>query len=201
MKTTLKNTLILAEDSVITNHDTIITICQCVLSVNITELESVSDYLNFVRTLKFEGQAYQDDPEAFINHFDLYDVINIPDNFRDEGEDRIRCRYFRNILFCMLASNSIKEVRMFNYVSLLKFISLHCSNSYERQKLIKDISNCMNITIDKKTSMRDFFQSARNVFLSSWNIYDDIEMLEKNIMECSRLLDIIFFKYLTQNHF
>lgn len=196
MKTTLKKTLALAETGTITNYNDIITAIKDLLSINIKELECVSDHLKFLRGLQFSCQEYYDNPDTFIDGFNLYDIIGIPDQFRDEGEDRTRGRYLRNIMLCLFDANSITAVRMFNHISLTQLLLIHCPDRTERKKIINDITKLLRINIDEKTSMRDFFQSMKNIFHGYWNMYDDIELMQKNIMNCCELLDMIFCKYL-----
>lgn len=185
MKTTLKDTIRLSESGVITDNVIIHNITQELINIPLADLENVSKCFSFVRNTSFIGQEEHDD---FFADFTFFNILDVPDQYRDDGEDEIRCQYLRDIMMGLLEATSIQQVRLFHSVSLSQYLYIHKNINY---KTFADMAKLyLNLNITNKTSMKDFFLALKNRFYENWNLRDDIKIMRRNILGCGELLDI-----------
>jgi len=197
MKTTLEKVIEIAESGVITDYHDIDRIIKDIFKIRFTEFESATKWFDFVRDFRFND--YETEEKEEYDELSLIDILYVPDSFREEDEKRDRCRYLKCIMMGFLASDSIPEVRFFNNISLIKF--LQRNRKIDQKYFLKKISDILKVDIDQETTMEDFFEILRKKFNEPWFINRDIEELEKEIMACGELLDILFCKCMIYNEF
>lgn len=194
MKTTLKKTLRLAENGSITDMKLIESITKEFISISLSELEHSSESFSFIRDFKYTAPEYSEDPEAYLNTFKFLDILYVIDQFRDKGEDEERTLYLRNVMTGLLESDTLQSVRMFNYISLNKFLQMHPKIDYDdfNYKTLK----YLKFPITDKVNIREFYKNLKNVFLGSWNLRSDIKVMRQSILDCGDLLDKLLIQCL-----
>lgn len=187
MKTTLKKTLDMAKKGVITDRKDIKIIINDVLSIPLTELEHASHWFDFVR--KFEYIEDEDEREKYYESLTLKNALQIVDMFRADEEDKDLCFYLRSVMMGILESYSIKDIRLFHSISLLKFLKVY--KNIDHEYFFETASRYFNIVVRENMSMYDFFCILKRKFYEPWDICRDIGFLETEILTCGELLDTI----------
>lgn len=187
MKTTLRKTLRLAGDGVITNSNDIRKITTRVKNIPITEFEKETHFFNFVRN--FEYVEGDDERDEYFGNLKFDKAISLVDMFRADNEEQDFCYYIKQIMSGILAIEGNQDVRLFKSISLLKYLSLYRA---DHKYFIERAEQYLGCDVNIGMSIGEFFEILKDKFNSPWDICQGIDLLEMEVMICGELLDIIF---------
>ena len=187
MKTTLKETLELAKKGVITNENDIRRIIERVKNITLVELESVTDFFDFVRRFDY---IEEEEREKYYKDFKFKKILDIVDMFRADNEEEDLCFYLKSIMMGFFTAEAIQDIRFFNNISLLKFLYLY--RDIDHKYFIERAEQYLGCDVDIGMSMYDFFDILRKKFYESWDICREIDVFRMEILTCGEFLDTIF---------
>lgn len=196
MKTTLNETLQLAQRGIITDTTDMKAIIKELLLTPVSELAAASK--QFTYAIGVEG-SYMFDGEEQEEYLCFGDILSIPEHFPDRADARIRCKVLRCIMLGLHEANSIQQVRLFKCLSLNEYLDENPSLDLRAMEDALD-ENYNLYFEDTEFTFGDFFQTLRNTFYECWDIEENIAFLEDRVMNCGLMLDILFTQGLLKEY-